>query len=953
MMRWVRNLSVALQLRLIVACTVTLMVGLMLSIYSITQAQHLRRNAIQELLTLATAVADNLGTPLKRGNRPDADRILESLRADPIIQDAALFDAEGRLIAAYARPRSPAAPDDQRPAGEATAPAIRRQLDRYTGLSRSNVSIPVVAGGERVGTMDIDADLSSLYMQLRQSVRYMLIALFSAAALAYALSSRPRSLISSPVRTLIRVNRHVSEKNDFSIRADKDTGGDFGSLIDGFNALLAELETRDRNLRVYKNEVEKKVKERTVELDRAVADARNAAKRAEDASRAKSDFLARMSHEIRTPMNGVLGMSELLRHSPTLDERQRRYAVTIHQSGTALLHIINDILDFSKIEAGKLELKKASFNLRDLVEDAVEIFAERAHSKGLELVCEMPDDVETDVYGDSQRLRQIIINLIGNAVKFTERGEIKIRVYESDASLFNSSFHFEVIDSGIGIKAENCSTIFESFAQEDSSTTRQYGGTGLGLAICKQLVELMGGQIGVSSSPGQGSTFFFSVPLPTNSTEREKSEACFKFARMLIVDDSAANRRIVAGYLSAWGVTVTEANSCHEALKILDQALDSEYDALILDAEMERLHGASLLDELERRPAFRVIPMILMHSGIAPESQPLHAHRGPSASLSKPIRRDQLHACITRILQDQAVPLDGSAGAPPAVAADVAIAPRTVRKARILLVEDNPVNVEVANAMLRELGVAADTAWSGEQALEMLTAARYDLVLMDCQMPKLDGYETTIRFRAWERQHRRERTPIIALTANALGGDDEKCFAAGMDRYLSKPYTIEQLSVVLEYAKADSVDVAEQVSDIAAQAGDVAKQASDIAAQTGMEGGALDQRAVGRIRALHRNGQPDLFAKVAGIYSENSRTLAHALQDAMSMRDCAALMRAAHALKSSSANIGATSLAELCQQMEAAAACGAIDSASALADPLLDEHKRVLRALDDQTMAAA
>ena len=276
--------------------------------------------------------------------------------------------------------------------------------------------------------------------------------------------------------------------------------------------MLADLEKRDMNLRLYEKELEKRVRERTARLDAAVIEAQEAVTRAEQASRAKSDFLARMSHEIRTPMNGILGMAELLHHSATLDDRQRRYATTIHQSGNALLGIINDILDFSKIEAGKLELDKAPYNLRDIVEDAVEILAESAHTKGLELICDLPAQLDITVKGDAPRLRQVIINLVSNAVKFTDRGEIKVSVRQVGGDLLSALVRFEVIDTGKGIQAANLDSIFESFAQEDNSTTRQYGGTGLGLAICKQLVELMGGEIGVSSTPGVGSTLFFTVP---------------------------------------------------------------------------------------------------------------------------------------------------------------------------------------------------------------------------------------------------------------------------------------------------------------------------------------------------------------------------------------------------------------------------------------------------------
>src|SRR5580658_7445654 len=313
---------------------------------------------------------------------------------------------------------------------------------------------------------------------------YLLPTILLAVVAAYALAAWLLRFISAPLGNMARLAKQVGASKDFSLRADKHGDAEVGELVHGFNELLAELEKRDVSLRAYQHDLQRLVRERTVQLNATVAEAQQALARAEGATRAKSEFLARMSHEIRTPMNGVLGMAELLRDSPTLDERQRRYATTIHQSGSLLLDIINDILDFSKIEAGKLELDKAPFCLRDIVEDAVDILAERAHSKGLELICDIPAEFDTRVCGDGQRLRQVIINLLSNAVKFTERGEVKITVRHEGSSLINSEFRFEVTDTGIGIKPESCNAIFESFAQEDSSTTRQYGGTGLGLAIC-------------------------------------------------------------------------------------------------------------------------------------------------------------------------------------------------------------------------------------------------------------------------------------------------------------------------------------------------------------------------------------------------------------------------------------------------------------------------------------
>jgi signal transduction histidine kinase len=440
-------------------------------LYASGEVLTLRRSQAQQLLTLVTAVGDNAASPLKTFNRTLARKALASLHDDPDIRAAALYDAAGNLFADLSFGKESGSPSDRLREWAIDAAGRDAEAIRFNGLTEVQIQAAVMVDGERLGTIIVNAQLTQLYGLLPGSPEHMLMGFLAALLVAYALSIRLQRFIAAPIHDLAAVARNVCASKKFSIRAHKQVDDDFGALIDDFNEMLAELERRDLNLRMYQNELEKRVRERTVSLDAAVAEAKEALQRAEAASRAKSEFLARMSHEIRTPMNGVLGMAELLRHSTTLDARQRRYAATIHQSGSLLLDIINDILDFSKIEAGKLELDKAPFCLRDIVEDAVDILAERAHSKGLELICDIPAEFDTRVCGDGQRLRQIIINLISNAVKFTERGEVKITVRHEGSALINADFRFEVTDTGIGIKPESCDAIFESFAQEDSSAS--------------------------------------------------------------------------------------------------------------------------------------------------------------------------------------------------------------------------------------------------------------------------------------------------------------------------------------------------------------------------------------------------------------------------------------------------------------------------------------------------
>ena len=907
------NLPITIKLRRLQAITVGLALVFTLLISAVTQLWHEHNDMLADVGSTGNMIGINAAAALLFDDSTSATDILTALRGKPDIIAAQLYTLEGAPFAHYIADNHFVTFPNPLSEAENQLPQNSIMLLTHTVIQ------PIHHNGDTAGYLYLAVNLRPMWWGVFSNLGQISLVVLAAFLLSVFYGQGLATLISAPLIRLSLLAQQVSREKNYTVRAKGEGEDEIGQLVKSFNQMIEQVQERDAELENHRDRLENEVEVRT-------ADLRNAVVEAQAASIAKSQFLATMSHEIRTPMNGVLGMIELLLGTE-LSLTQRQYAKTAFSSADSLLTIINEILDFSKIEAGKLELEEIDFNLTEFTDQLAALFFERAHNKNIELSCDIDPTVPDEVRGDPYRLRQILTNLLDNAIKFTEAGSVILHVSQTDAEQCGLSgevcLNFRVSDTGIGIEPDAMSKLFKSFSQADGSTTRKYGGTGLGLVICKELSELMGGTICVQSKPGEVTVFTVQLPLQ-KALAPVPAEALqdidLRGKRVLVVEDNPTNAKTLSSHLLSFGMNSRIAKNGARALEILDQTarLGQSYDIALVAMETLGMNVVELSQHIRNDARFAKMRIVIITSSDYEGELACIRTSGCDLYLNKPLRKHTLKAALLNLIAKKQVSSE--------------IHTR-LQGLRVLLAEDNPVNQEVCKAMLNVLGCRVEVAVNGVDALNIFRRGEIDLILMDCMMPEMDGYTAAIEIRLLEEAAGNGRIPIMALTANAMQGDREKCLAAGMTDYLTKPFLLQALrNKIIALLESKTTRITPKSSLSSQNAGTVRFDPAPLNTLRQMGGEAL----VSNLLQLFRSSAAQQIEKLqAGMLEQNSDAVRHA----------------AHSLKSAAANVGGLYLAELALNIEHAAGDGSLTFDKQIVENLKIEFHKVLQIISQPGMS--